>query len=169
MATTAADVDPADGLIHVRFAVAPILQNPGHATTDQPPQFTAAIRCPHGATHTHTIHSALDLRSARLITQDCDRRHAEPTEHDGVELDWDKAIGPRQPAQRAVFPVPVPGENTVSKTVLALPATRRVLADQLTRTPRTTAADTQPIPRADIEAGLTARADHDHAKEHPEP
>ncbi|HXN80849.1 MAG TPA: hypothetical protein VN883_00145, partial [Myxococcales bacterium] len=36
MATTAADVDPADGLIHARFVVAPVLQNPNHATTQQP-------------------------------------------------------------------------------------------------------------------------------------
>src|SRR6266403_902824 len=36
MATTAADVDPADSLIHVRFVVAPVLQSPGHANTQQP-------------------------------------------------------------------------------------------------------------------------------------
>src|SRR5713101_2546352 len=36
MATTSADVDPADNLIHVRFVVAPVLQNPAHTNTQQP-------------------------------------------------------------------------------------------------------------------------------------
>ena len=30
------DVDPADGRVHVRFVVAPVLENPGHAYTEQP-------------------------------------------------------------------------------------------------------------------------------------
>ncbi len=34
--TSAADVDPADGKIHVRFTIAPVLENPGHLTTQQP-------------------------------------------------------------------------------------------------------------------------------------
>ena len=33
---TSADVDPADGKMHVRFTLAPILENPGHSSTDQP-------------------------------------------------------------------------------------------------------------------------------------
>lgn len=36
MTTIAADVDPADGKIHVRFALAPVLQNPTHVDTHQP-------------------------------------------------------------------------------------------------------------------------------------
>ena len=37
MTTTNADVDPADNKVHVRFAIAPVLQNPdGHGPTDQP-------------------------------------------------------------------------------------------------------------------------------------
>jgi uncharacterized repeat protein (TIGR01451 family) len=32
----AADVDPADGKIHVRFALAPVLENPSHANNQQP-------------------------------------------------------------------------------------------------------------------------------------
>lgn len=31
-----ADVDPADGKVHVRFAIAPVLQNPGHSGHEQP-------------------------------------------------------------------------------------------------------------------------------------
>jgi uncharacterized repeat protein (TIGR01451 family)/uncharacterized protein (TIGR03382 family) len=33
---TPADVDPADGKVHVRFALAPVLQNPGHTASQQP-------------------------------------------------------------------------------------------------------------------------------------
>jgi uncharacterized repeat protein (TIGR01451 family) len=36
MTTTAADVDAVDGRIHVRFALAPVLQNPSHASNQQP-------------------------------------------------------------------------------------------------------------------------------------
>lgn len=36
MTTTAADVDASDGNIHVRFALAPVLQNPGHSQQQQP-------------------------------------------------------------------------------------------------------------------------------------
>ncbi len=33
---TAADVDPGDGMPHIRFAFAPVLQDPGHAPSEQP-------------------------------------------------------------------------------------------------------------------------------------
>jgi uncharacterized repeat protein (TIGR01451 family) len=36
MTTTNADVDPADNKVHVRFAIAPVLQNPGHPNEQQP-------------------------------------------------------------------------------------------------------------------------------------
>jgi hypothetical protein len=36
MTIGAADVDPTDGQIHVRFAVAPVLEDPGHAANQQP-------------------------------------------------------------------------------------------------------------------------------------
>lgn len=36
MTTTAADVDAVDGRIHVRFALAPVLQNPSHSPNQQP-------------------------------------------------------------------------------------------------------------------------------------
>jgi len=41
--TTAADVDPADGKIHARFALSPQLQDPGHTDTQQP-YFFAILR-----------------------------------------------------------------------------------------------------------------------------
>lgn len=133
--------------------------------------FTANIACQHGAIHGYPITTAQDLREARALTHACERRHADPSIHDGTEYDWDKAIHPR-PRPQAVFPVPVPlpGEPTTGTTVLAIPATRRVLADQLTHKPRTTAAATQPIPQEDIAAVLAGRAtDNETAKEHPQP
>jgi uncharacterized repeat protein (TIGR01451 family) len=36
MTVAAGDVDPADGLVHVRFVVAPVLQNPAHPANEQP-------------------------------------------------------------------------------------------------------------------------------------
>jgi uncharacterized repeat protein (TIGR01451 family) len=39
MTVGATDVDPSDGLVHVRFAVAPVLQNPVHLADEQPYYF----------------------------------------------------------------------------------------------------------------------------------
>jgi uncharacterized repeat protein (TIGR01451 family) len=39
MTVGAGDVDPSDGLVHVRFAVAPVLQNPVHTPDEQPYYF----------------------------------------------------------------------------------------------------------------------------------
>jgi hypothetical protein len=39
MTIAAGDVDPTDGQIHVRFVVAPVLQNPAHAANQQPYYF----------------------------------------------------------------------------------------------------------------------------------
>ena len=36
MTVAAADVDPIDGTVHVRFAIAPVLENPAHGYTQQP-------------------------------------------------------------------------------------------------------------------------------------
>ncbi len=40
---TAADVDPGDGLVHIRFAFAPVLEDPGHSA-DQQPYFYVGVR-----------------------------------------------------------------------------------------------------------------------------
>src|SRR5205823_1396337 len=50
MATTAADVDPADHLIHVRFVVAPALENPGHTNTQQPYYYILVSNVTQGTT-----------------------------------------------------------------------------------------------------------------------
>ncbi|MGW4270798.1 hypothetical protein ACWEGQ_00170 [Streptomyces seoulensis] len=48
-----------------------ITHTPAHTTTNQPPVFHAAIRCPNGAVHAYTIHTAADLDHARTLTAEC--------------------------------------------------------------------------------------------------
>ncbi|WP_435606600.1 hypothetical protein [Streptomyces ardesiacus] len=50
-----------------------ITHTPAHAYTDQTPTFHATIRCPHGAIHAYTIHTAQELHRARQITALCDQ------------------------------------------------------------------------------------------------
>jgi hypothetical protein len=51
-----------------------LTHTPPHATTDRQPTFVATIRCPHGAVHAHTIHTAQELHRARILTIQCDQR-----------------------------------------------------------------------------------------------
>jgi hypothetical protein len=51
-----------------------LTHTPAHAPTSQTPTFTAAIRCPHGAVHAHTIHTAQELHRARILTVQCNQR-----------------------------------------------------------------------------------------------
>ncbi|MFB8182555.1 hypothetical protein ACFC8N_42530 [Streptomyces sp. NPDC055966] len=51
-----------------------LTHSPAHATTDQQPTFHAAIRCPHGAVHVRTIHTARELDHARALTAQCKQR-----------------------------------------------------------------------------------------------
>ncbi|HEX3853662.1 MAG TPA: hypothetical protein VHW01_22005 [Polyangiaceae bacterium] len=44
----AGDVDPADGQVHLRFAVAPVLQNPAHPATEQPYYFVQVTNVTQG-------------------------------------------------------------------------------------------------------------------------
>lgn len=52
---TLADVDPADGKVHVRFAIAPVLQNPGHPATQQPYFFVEVTNVTKGTQIFHTF------------------------------------------------------------------------------------------------------------------
>lgn len=47
---TTADIDPADGLVHVRFVVLPVLQNPGHSLREQPYYYVAINNVTKGTT-----------------------------------------------------------------------------------------------------------------------
>ncbi|RYE77509.1 MAG: DUF11 domain-containing protein, partial [Myxococcales bacterium] len=50
MVTSVGDVDPTDGKVHVRFAIAPVLQNPGHGFNEQPYYFVQLENLSTGAT-----------------------------------------------------------------------------------------------------------------------
>ena len=53
---TSADVDAADGNIHIRFAVAPVLQNPGHPFAQQPYYYVQVVNQTRGITLASTLH-----------------------------------------------------------------------------------------------------------------
>ncbi|MFJ4473301.1 hypothetical protein ACIP2X_38205 [Streptomyces sp. NPDC089424] len=120
-----------------------LTHTPAYATTDQPPQFIAHIPCPHGATHEYLIRSARDLAGARAVTSLCQVSHGSP--------DQDTAI--RHGAPAVAQPKP-PAAFQLREGVRRAQA----LHD-----------DTEPLNRDDIDAGLTARADTDSPKEHPQP
>jgi hypothetical protein len=48
MTTGAGDVDPADGQIHIRFALAPVLENPGHTADQQPYVYFEVVNMTNG-------------------------------------------------------------------------------------------------------------------------
>jgi Cys-rich repeat protein len=50
MTASAGDVDPSDSQIHVRFAVAPVLQNPAHTADEQPYYFVIVTDTTQGTT-----------------------------------------------------------------------------------------------------------------------
>ncbi len=52
------DVDPTDGLVHVRFAVAPVLENPSHGYTQQPYYFVELLDITRGTTLYHDFNTA---------------------------------------------------------------------------------------------------------------
>jgi uncharacterized repeat protein (TIGR01451 family)/uncharacterized repeat protein (TIGR02543 family) len=58
MTTAAADVDPADGKIHIRFALAPVLQNPGHPANQQPYFFVELLNNTQGTSLFSTFNFA---------------------------------------------------------------------------------------------------------------
>ncbi len=118
---------------------------PAFTTNTEPPTFTAHVPCPHGAHHQHHIRSAADLAEARALTRLCNTAHAQPTQHEGETYDWDKA------ARHGVAPIPAPRTAPVFH-----------LQEGIHRT-NAAAADTQPLTRDQINAGLA-----DRAREHPD-
>lgn len=53
---SSADVDTTDGNIHIRFAVAPVLQNPGHSFAQQPYYYVQVVNQTRGLTLASTLH-----------------------------------------------------------------------------------------------------------------
>lgn len=58
MTTSNADVDPSDNKVHIRFAIAPVLQNPGHADTQQPYFWVQLMNVTKGTQLFHTFNFA---------------------------------------------------------------------------------------------------------------
>ena len=55
---TAADVDPADSKVHIRFAIAPVLQDPGHVPKNQPYYFVEVTNVSKGTQLFYNYHYA---------------------------------------------------------------------------------------------------------------
>lgn len=123
--------------------------------------------CPMGAVHAYPLTGPSAAAAARVHVARCTTAHA--------DLSVIPALTADQLAELGILHTPtwaktLPGEPEVTETLpVPLPARPRVLADQLTHS-RTATADTQPLSRDEIAAGLSARtADTEIAKEHPEP
>lgn len=77
-----------------------LTHTPPHATTDRQPTFVATIRCPHGAVHAHTIHTAQELHRARLITAQCDQQTTSPEHGQAIARGVQRNAIPPQPLAR---------------------------------------------------------------------
>ncbi|MEW2266912.1 hypothetical protein [Streptomyces sp. NPDC047868] len=111
------------------------------------PQFTAHIRCPHGAIHQHSVTSGRELAEARAVTKGCERQHATDKQNDAIT----------RGVQR---PTPAPKPAVV---VQLREGVRRAKALH---------DDTEPLSLNDIAAGLEARTadtDDHQAKEDLQP
>jgi hypothetical protein len=83
-----------------------LTHTPAHATTDQQSAFHATIRCPHGAIHAHTIHTADDLTQARQLTAQCQQRTTSPAPNPAVRALGD-ALARARAAATDTQPIPV--------------------------------------------------------------
>lgn len=123
--------------------------------------------CRMGAIHQYALTTPSTATAARIHADRCTQTHASLDHIPPLTADELEALGLHTgptlarpdllndtPTQS--IPVPLPDRPT------------RALADQLTRT-RAATTDTQPMNTAEIAAALTARADNDQPKEHPQP
>ena len=120
-----------------------LIHNPGPDRV-----FTAQIACPHGAIHGWPITTHHDLTEARAVTRICQTPHSKPDPTE--DLDWDQAI------RAGVTPLSQPVVK-VNRLTEGLKAAKKATAD------------TQSLSAQDIADGITARADADQPKEHPQP
>ncbi|MFB7738270.1 hypothetical protein ACFC08_28555 [Streptomyces sp. NPDC056112] len=125
--------------------------------------------CPMGAIHEHPITSPSTTTAARVDTIRCTTPHADLSTIPALTADELAGYGLHHSPTTVR---PVPGDDPITETIpVALPASEpepRTLADTLVHSDRSN-ADTQPLNRDDITAGLTAPADTEKPKEHPQP
>jgi hypothetical protein len=117
-----------------------------------------------GATHIYRLDTPSTAAAARVHADRCTETHASLTHIPRLTRDELTELGIHT---GPTWARQLPGEDPITETIpVPIPARPRVLGDQLTRA-RSAAADTQPLPIADIHAGLTARADTEAPKDHP--
>jgi hypothetical protein len=123
--------------------------------------------CPMGAVHEYVLDSPSTAIAARVHNARCTRLHADLTRIPALTVDELTELGI---LHTPTWAKRLPGEEPITKTIPVLVAEPkpRALADQLAHSTSPT-ADTQPIPRTDIEAVFATRADQETPKGHPEP
>ena len=142
--------------------------------------------CRMGATHTYAIPNPGLAHLARILATRCTQIHHDLAHVEALTADeyaeyaaWATDDDQADPdtADAGIRPAPcwaaphIPGEEPVTASIpVPLPDRRaRALGDTLTHA-TTAAADTQPLSKDDITAGLAARAaDAETPKEHPQP
>jgi hypothetical protein len=145
------------------------------ALSDGTLQYTVATRtlrwqatCRMGAVHSFRIDDASMAAAARVRAATCSLIHADLSSIEPLTKDEQAELGIRLHTGVTLAKQP-PGEDPITETVrIPVPVKDRALGDTLTRA-TTATDDTQPLPAAEIAAGLAARADTEEAKEHPEP
>ncbi|MGV9278123.1 hypothetical protein [Streptomyces griseosporeus] len=120
--------------------------------------------CPMGATHEYILDTPSAAAAARVHAARCTQPHTDLTRIPALTPDELAALGLLHTPTWARSDLL--GEAPTQSIPVPLPAPERALGDQLTRSTHT-AADTQPLNRDDIDAGLAARAEQ--PKEHPQP
>ena len=122
--------------------------------------------CPMGATHIYRLDTPSTATAARVHVERCTETHATFDHIPRLSQDELTALGLHS---GPTWARQLPGEDPITETIpVPVPARPRALGDALTRA-KTSAAETQPLSRADIDAGLTARADYETPKDHPQP
>lgn len=123
--------------------------------------------CPMGAIHQYPITTPSTAIAARVHNARCTTEHADLTHIPALTADELAALGIHTGPTWAR--PDVLGETPTASIPIPLPTpdpAPRALADQLTHTHADT-ADTQPLNRDEITAGLAARTNNDQPKEHP--
>ncbi|MEU5741997.1 hypothetical protein ABZ784_28895 [Streptomyces tendae] len=113
--------------------------------------------CPMGAIHEYVLTSPSTAAAARVHADLCQTEHADLSVIPALTADELEALGIHS---GPTWARPLPGEPATESIPLPARSVARATAS---------AADTQPLSRDEITAGLAARADNDQPKGHPQP